>query len=367
MTSQRAAGRGNEARLTARGERRRRRRWRSFGLLVGAVCGALLAVASAAEARPRISVKPTAVKQGDVVLVTVRGLAPARGEGGGGDRGDEPTVRFGDRRFELQPTRDGLVALLPVPLDAKPGPATITLATERGEAREEAITREITIAPRERREVALEVDEVFVYPPASVRTQMRQDDREIARAYAEPRARSADAPRIAGRFAWPRPPRVTAPYGDVRVFNGDHRSDHLGVDLAGAEGAPVRAAHDGVVVLSREAHMEGRMVLVSHGAGLFTGYFHLRDADVQEGDRVRKGERIGRVGASGRTTGPHLHWAVRANGRYVDPEAFMRLGWSPRPLPEESDRDRREAGPSEPREDRAAREPSRQARRPRPR
>jgi hypothetical protein len=92
-----------------------------------------------------------------------------------------------------------------------------------------------------------------------------------------------------------------------------------------------RAASDGVVVLARDCVLSGRTVLVHHGAGVFTGYFHLSRIDVRDGARVTRGDRVGRVGATGRTTGPHLHFAVRADGRYVDPPALLGLGWVPAP------------------------------------
>jgi murein DD-endopeptidase MepM/ murein hydrolase activator NlpD len=124
---------------------------------------------------------------------------------------------------------------------------------------------------------------------------------------------------------WPRAGKVTSGYGEQRRFNDTLESVHEGVDLLAPVGAGVRAANDGVVVVSRDCFNSGQTIFIDHGGGLFTGYFHLSEMQVQEGQRVRRGQRIGKVGNTGRSSAPHLHFAVRADGRYVDPQAFMKL------------------------------------------
>ena len=124
--------------------------------------------------------------------------------------------------------------------------------------------------------------------------------------------RSHDTPRLwRGYFARPRPSRITSRFGGGREFNGQVRSRHSGVDFAGATGSPVRVSNRGVVALVADFHLAGRAVYVDHGAGLITAYFHLSKTHVAEGDTVVRGETIGRVGQSGRVTGPHLHWVAR--------------------------------------------------------
>ena len=103
------------------------------------------------------------------------------------------------------------------------------------------------------------------------------------------------------------------------MFNGAVRSRHFGVDLAGAVGAPVRAANRGVVALVADFLLAGTAVYIDHGEGLVTGYFHLSKSEVAEGDTVARGAIVGRVGATGRVTGPHLHWIARYGTVTVDP------------------------------------------------
>jgi murein DD-endopeptidase MepM/ murein hydrolase activator NlpD len=130
------------------------------------------------------------------------------------------------------------------------------------------------------------------------------------------------------RFALPlTPPLDPLPaggrFGSRRVINGQPRSPHGGSDYTVAAGTPVRAAADGTVALVGEHFFGGRSVFVDHGDGLVTMYFHLSRVDVAAGDAVRRGETIGAVGATGRATGPHLHFGVRWRAARVDPAQLL--------------------------------------------
>src|SRR3569623_1412921 len=127
-----------------------------------------------------------------------------------------------------------------------------------------------------------------------------------------------------------RPPHgaVTGKFGEWRTFQDGHRAQHLGLDLDEAEGSKVAAVDDGTVVLVRETFLAGNVVVIAHGAGIASMYFHLQKATVAEGDHVRQGERIGLVGHTGRTTGPHLHVGIRVHGGLVDPQTFFKLPMS---------------------------------------
>jgi len=106
----------------------------------------------------------------------------------------------------------------------------------------------------------------------------------------------------------------------------------MGADFAGRRGAPVRATNRGVVALVGNLFYSGRTIYIDHGAGLLTGYLHLDRALVTEGDTVQRGEVIGRVGATGRVTGPHLHWLARYGTVLVDPLDLLTLDWTPAAL-----------------------------------
>jgi len=129
-----------------------------------------------------------------------------------------------------------------------------------------------------------------------------------------------------GPFVRPRDSRVTGQFGRGRLYNGQVTGRHMGVDLAGDMGAPVYAANDGIVALVADFYLAGKAVYIDHGAGLVTAYFHLSSTDVLAGDLVSKGQQIGAVGASGRVTGPHLHWVARYGGVTVDAESLLSQG-----------------------------------------
>jgi murein DD-endopeptidase MepM/ murein hydrolase activator NlpD len=127
-------------------------------------------------------------------------------------------------------------------------------------------------------------------------------------------------------FLKPRPSRITARFGSGRSFNRTLASTHLGVDFAGKSGAPVRAANRGVVALVANFFLAGNVVYIDHGAGVVTGYFHLSRTLVAEGDTVSRGQEIGLVGATGRVTGPHLHWSARYGALTVNPLGLLEAG-----------------------------------------
>ena len=149
-------------------------------------------------------------------------------------------------------------------------------------------------------------------------------DRERERALAVSRA-SHFTPRMWEEVVKPRDARITSTFGSGREFNGQIQSRHTGTDLAGATGAPVRAAARGVVALVDTFYLAGRVIYIDHGEGLVTAYFHLSRQDVAVGDTVDAGQQIGLVGATGRVTGPHLHWVVRYGAISVDPLSFLAI------------------------------------------
>lgn len=118
---------------------------------------------------------------------------------------------------------------------------------------------------------------------------------------------------------------ITSGYGKRRFINGNPRSPHLALDIDGYEGDPIYAPKAGVVVIAEEHFYSGKMMLINHGGGLFTSYSHMSDWVAEEGDYVEAKELIGKVGSSGRVTGPHLHWVVYLNGNRINPELLVDL------------------------------------------
>jgi murein DD-endopeptidase MepM/ murein hydrolase activator NlpD len=117
---------------------------------------------------------------------------------------------------------------------------------------------------------------------------------------------------------------IIGPFGRRSVINGKPRSPHTGVDMRGKKGIPVKAINDGRVVFTGDHFFTGNSVIIDHGAGIFSMYFHLDKINVNNNAIIKRGEVLGTVGSTGRSTGPHLHWGVRVNNMRVDRSALLR-------------------------------------------
>lgn len=155
-----------------------------------------------------------------------------------------------------------------------------------------------------------------VNPPPQALRRIRDERRLIAGA----RQRAFDHADCFGGFVWPLKNRITGVYGSARILNGEPRSPHYGVDIAGPEGAVVRAPAGGVVTLIHDMYFSGKTLVLDHGYGVSSTFLHLHRALVRDGERVEQGAPIAEVGATGRATGPHLDWRVNWLGRRLDPQ-----------------------------------------------
>jgi len=135
-----------------------------------------------------------------------------------------------------------------------------------------------------------------------------------------------NTPRMWGEgFIVPLEGKISDAFGRKRIINGQKKNPHTGEDISAPHGAEVKVSNHGIVRLSTDQFFSGKSILVDHGLGLFTMYFHLSEMKVKEGETVRRGQVIGLVGASGRATGPHLHWGARLNNARVDPYDLMKI------------------------------------------
>lgn len=141
-------------------------------------------------------------------------------------------------------------------------------------------------------------------------------------------ARERDDPRtgFAERFIWPVEGRISGRFGNQRIYNGTPGSAHSGMDIAAASGTPVKAPASGVVTFAGDLYLTGGTILLDHGHGVSSNFLHLSRMDVQVGDEVRQGDVIGAVGATGRATGPHLHWGMNWLTVRIDPLLVLERG-----------------------------------------
>lgn len=259
----------------------------------------LLAVAQPASALPRNLPAP-----GGVAVLPLD------------DWGDvPPKVTFGDRTPVAVARHQGRWhALLGIPLDTAPGSIRLNVAGRNG-------TRYVDVAVRPKdyptqRLTIRDKRKVEPNPEDELRIQAEKEitDR-IKTAYAE---RELDPD-----FLLPAKGPLSSRFGLRRIFNGLPRNPHAGLDVAVGTGTPISAPSSGIVVNTGDYFFNGNTVFIDHGRGLISAYMHLSRIDVKEGQTVKRGDRLGAVGSTGRVTGPHLHWAVFLNGTAVDPELFL--------------------------------------------
>jgi murein DD-endopeptidase MepM/ murein hydrolase activator NlpD len=255
--------------------------------------------------------------------VTVRGAAEApRGSAAG-------------RELRFYPVEGGFQAVAALPIELPPGTAEVEVLSPA------PLRAAVEVVDPGFPETQLRVAPRFISPSPAQKKRMEEDQAAFQAAYHQP----FRGPAFGDPFLPPRASAETGAFGERRLFNGKKQSQHYGTDLAGAVGEPVKASNDGVVVLARDCYASGKSLVLWHGAGLFSVYFHLDAFDVGVGDPVRRGQQVARVGQTGRVTGPHLHFGIKVGDRYVDPASVFRLRFGPARAPRRAPRGGRAGAP----------------------
>lgn len=198
--------------------------------------------------------------------------------------------------------------LLAMPMDAK---GSLPLTIQTGEEKHQLAVRALPVPWHEDR---ITVAPKYVTPPPEVLAQIERDREHVTKALA------ASNPERMWTLPFYRPVKgsISGPFGGRRVLNGKPRSPHKGTDMRGPQGTPVHAVAAGTVVLVEPQYYSGNVIYVDHGQGVVSMYGHLSAFDVKPGDTVERGQVIGKVGATGRVTGPHLHLGLLIQGVAVD-------------------------------------------------
>lgn len=227
-------------------------------------------------------------------------------------------VAYGGKRVIAVRLEQGVFGVIGIPLDARPGPQKLHIAAGKDTVQVVYETA-FEIDAKTYRAQHLKIDPRFLQPSAA---DQKRIDSERPRIEA---AISHWSNTLPATFALnlPASGRLSARFGESRVFNGKESAPHAGLDVAINTGTPLRAAAAGRVIDTGDYFYAGKSVFVDHGQGFITLYMHLSRIDVNEGDSVERGGGLGLSGATGRVTGPHLHWAVLLNGVYVDPALFL--------------------------------------------
>jgi murein DD-endopeptidase MepM/ murein hydrolase activator NlpD len=225
---------------------------------------------------------------------------------------DTPAVRGADDR--------AWSALIGIDLDVVPGryTALVTGTTAAGaEVREPVV---LTVTKKAFPTRRLSVDPNFVNPPADALPRILAEQREMNAIWTSP-----DPLRHWTTFVRPVPHKANSAFGTRSIFNGEPRNAHSGADFLSPSGTPIKAPAAGRVVLAKSTYYSGNAVIIDHGLGVFSMLAHMSRIDAHVGDTVSAGDVVGLVGATGRVTGPHLHWTMRVAGARVDPLAVLAL------------------------------------------
>jgi murein DD-endopeptidase MepM/ murein hydrolase activator NlpD len=279
-------------------------------LVVAALTG--LALQTAPAVSPiTFKANARALQPGELVVLTVtvpRGTSAIQAQAFSRPL---PAFRVDERSWQI---------LAGIDLATKPGayPVKVTAKLEDGSP---SATYTLKVADKAFPTRKLTVDDAFVTPPASALARIEEDSKALERCWANPSAEKL----WAGPFVRPVPHDANSAFGSRSVFNGQMRNPHSGADFRSPPGTPIKAPNAGLVVLAHDLYYSGGTVVIDHGLGLFSLFAHLSAIDAKEGAPVASGEVVGRVGATGRVTGPHLHWMVRVNGARIDPLALLAL------------------------------------------
>ena len=274
-------------------------------ILIPALCALLLS--SPAAAPLRVTTEAATLQPGSVLLLTITGDDPV------------PALRARAFNHDLAPfpldARTWQV-LVGIDLDVRPGTHSVEIDAGSAQTR---VTYPLVVKLRRFPMRTLTVNPDLVHPPPQGLERIAREAERLRRLWdAPPAAKLWDGP-----FVRPVPDAANSSFGTRSVYNGEARSPHSGTDFLSPTGRPIKAPNAGRVVLAGTLYFTGGTVVIDHGLGVLSLFAHLSKMDVHEGDLVKTGDVIGEVGATGRVTGPHLHWAVRLAGARVDPLSLL--------------------------------------------
>lgn len=232
-------------------------------------------------------------------------------------------AEWGEHRLPFVRAADQWLAVIGVDLEAAAGEHPLVIERDFGADGTRAATEQVVVAAQEFPTTELTVEPGYVELSPENQERAARESREIAAIYAT----------LTPERYWNEPFAVPIPdatggrnFGHRRVFNDQPRNPHSGADLSAGTGTPIEASNRGRVVLAKELFFSGNAVFLDHGQGVYSVYLHLSEILVEPGRMLERGEVLGLAGATGRVTGPHLHWGVRVLDARVDPFTLLELG-----------------------------------------
>ena len=272
-------------------------------VLAAVLCLPHLVCAQEKTLQPEILVEPATPGPGDLVVVTVK-HATGQLEG-----------KFNGKKIYFNPSREALKAIVAVDYFTKPGKYDLEISANG------AVTKQmVEVIEKEYEVQQLTLPKNMVELSDKDEARAERDQRKMAAIWPNETSRT-----WTGDFISPLEGEIITPFGVRRIINKIPKSPHTGVDVKGHKGDKVIAPNNATVALIDKQFFAGKALVLDHGQGIYTMFFHLSKVLVKRGQRVKKGDVIALVGTTGRATGPHLHWGVRVQGSRVDPLELVRL------------------------------------------
>lgn len=267
------------------------------------IAACLVQAAETPKPAPRVLLNPAKPGPGDIVVVTVKGVnGPVEGT-------------FNGRKIHFNPSSKSFKAVLGIDLYTEPGTYSLEIKADG-----KVVSRPVTVVKKKYpvQKLILPKDMVELSPENEARAE--QEQKKVAAIWPHETDRGWSGP-----FLNPREGAISTAFGLRRIINGIPKNSHSGVDVTAEEGEPVHAPNNGIVTLVDNQFYSGNSVILDHGQGIYTMFFHLSKVLVQQGQPVKRGDVIAFVGSTGRSTGSHLHWGVRMQGARVDPLELIKL------------------------------------------
>ncbi len=253
-----------------------------------------------------ISINKTELKQGDILVVkTAKEI-------------NINQIKFNGNQYQTKKYEQGKIAVIPISYWTNAGNYELEIIKD-----DRNITTPINIISGNFTNSYLQVDkdqEELIKPEKEATIKRKKEDQKMIN---QARKNSRQAIIFNNNFIWPVDGIISTDFGATRFVNGELQSRHSGIDIAADKGTPVLAANGGIVKLAAHLLVTGNTIIIDHGFNIFSSYSHLSKLDVNKGEQVKKGEKIGEIGSTGFSTGPHLHWTITVGRVFVNPRNFV--------------------------------------------
>lgn len=278
-------------------------RLKTVFILIAVVCMPCLVHAEDKLVQNQIILEPTKPGPGDIMVVTIKNSS------------GPVDATFIGKKVYFNPSTESLKAIVAIDYFTEPGKYELTISANGSVFKRvvEVIKKEYPV-----QRLTLPRGMVELSPQNEVRVEREQ--RRMAALWPNETDRSWN-----GDFINPLEGEIITPFGVRRFINNTPKSPHTGVDVAGEKGDKIHAPNNGVVALIDNQFFAGKALVINHGQGIYTMFFHLSKVLVNPGQSVKKGDVVALVGATGRATGPHLHWGARVQGARIDPLELVHL------------------------------------------